>query len=89
MCAYKYIVCVCVYCSVILLLPLNHISWRFFISVPKELPYPLLWLYTIIFYDPQLVDIYVVSNPFAFIDKAAKNRLVHLSFPKCESVFVE
>ena len=84
MCMYIYL-----YCCVILLFPLNHVilgafhvtTQRAFSSFAVAIP--------ITFYGPQLVDIYVVSNPFAFIDKAAMNNRVRLSFPKCGSVSVE
>lgn len=46
-------------------------------------------MYPDLFYDSHLVDIYVLSNPSAFIDKTAMNNLVHLSFPEYGSIFVE
>lgn len=83
-CMYIYL-----YCPVILLFPLNHVILGTFHVTTQRAFSSLVVAIPITFHGPQLVDIYVVSNPFAFIDKAAMNNHVHLSFPKCGSVFVQ
>lgn len=81
---------VCIYvCSAILPLSLNHVILEAFHIAAQRAFSSFAVAIPIIFYGPQLVDVYVVSNPFAFVDKAAMNNHDHLSFPKCGSVFVE
>ena len=74
--------CVCLHIYAVLLSYFFYLtvrSWRLFLS----LHFPTLCCgYTHHFYGWQLVDTYVVSNPSAFIHKAAVNNRVHLSFPQ-------